>query len=317
MYETCLGQSQLLDILAAGRGNVCPTPQISLLRSHSSSWQIISLIPNTSEVLSELSQIGSVDSNRIFFQGSTQGVLPIGPNGVAGFNTMDHSVFDIADIRDSMRSYNYTLNLQGINVDISCEYADQSPIRFVYVDEGSPFTLSYNGTCPEGMDFLFAGGVRDVVVENSMNGVGFWACRAPLSSPSYFIHIRGRGHPERNSYLDTISNISCLASYRSAIYPTTYISSSHLFKANNSTSEGPAISFRGLIEGSLMNVLDVFRDSQNGNSNSVPETVLTYGARMLKLPIQGRHDGYLPLHAAMLKGMLEYGVSVPTILLLW
>jgi hypothetical protein len=55
--------------------------------------------------------------------------LPIGPNGVPAFNTLNASALNTN--AEAMISYNHTLDLQGFASDNSCKYdlPDQFPIN--------------------------------------------------------------------------------------------------------------------------------------------------------------------------------------------
>ncbi|KAJ2913317.1 hypothetical protein MD484_g7090, partial [Candolleomyces efflorescens] len=110
-FSTCLGETQMFDVLDSGRAHMLHT------------------IINKTET-SSLTQLGG--NGGIRFLGSAKGVLPIGPDGVLAFNTLVNTSNPLVDekVRRHMISYNYTLTHQGLESTVSCSYENTSPIRF-------------------------------------------------------------------------------------------------------------------------------------------------------------------------------------------
>ncbi|TFK18371.1 hypothetical protein FA15DRAFT_627956, partial [Coprinopsis marcescibilis] len=290
-YTSCLGQNQLLDVLAAGRGS------------------ILSLLSNNSESLN-LSQLGARDGLRIL--GPLRGILPIGPNGAPAFDTLQPSAFTNPDISAAMLSYNYTLDYQGLASNISCRFDTESPVVSGATNQDTNYVLQYNGTCPEGTDFMNQRRVVTFVVPNSNNSLVYWACKAtpdqtPL--PSYNLYLRGRVN-----YAETIGRITCSVNpVQPAIYPMSYQSTSHLFSTKERVSAASS-EHTGLIENALVALSGIIYESQNFQSNLVAESVFTFGIKSFNLPDRGLHEEYLPLWEAMLGGMLDYGVAYSRLL---
>ncbi|EAU93628.2 hypothetical protein CC1G_02858 [Coprinopsis cinerea okayama7 len=293
-YTTCLGQNQLLDVLASGRS------------------RMLSMSPNNTESLS-LNQLGAKDGMRLL--GPLRGILPMGPNGPPAFDRLDNSPWSPSrkDLADGMLSYNYTLNYQGLASNISCLFDPTTPIRIRANIAGESALISYNASCPDGIDFLSDSGVTDVVVPNSNNSFAFWACKAPSmdeSFPSYYLYFRGL-----RNYVDTMGNITCLLSpLQTSVFPTTYLSEGKLFTSPENATSAPSPVYDGLIEQSLVGLVGVAKDAQSYQSNLVHESVVTVGVKSFDLEPHGRQDRYLPLLAAMVQGMLEYEVTYSRLL---
>jgi hypothetical protein len=105
--------------------------------------QILEWISNNSQSLT-FSQLGNDDG--LHFLGSIRGVLPIGPNGVPAFNTLDPSPLSDTEKMAGMISYNYTLNHQGLDSSVSCSYQPESPISICAMGKLILLVLGYK--CP-------------------------------------------------------------------------------------------------------------------------------------------------------------------------
>lgn len=284
-YTSCLGQNQLLDILAAGRSS------------------LLSLEPNNTESLA-LNQLGA--KNGMHILGPLRGILPLGPDGVPAFDTLGPSAFTNNDTREGMLAYNYTLQYQGLSANITCGFDSVSPIVFsgFPAGEATPVAVIYNGDCPAGNNFLANADVVDVMVPRSFNNLHFWACRAPPSSgglPSYLLYLQGRG-----GYGESFGNITCqISPVQLATYPVSYQSETRLFRSGERTSPAPSFHL-DLIERALIGMSSVFKEAQNSQANLVMEAVITAGVKNFDLSAHDRDDGYLPLVGQMISGMLEY-----------
>jgi hypothetical protein len=262
--------------------------------------QILSLLSNNSESHT-LSQLGARDGLRIL--GPIRGVLPIGPNGVPAFDTLENSPFSDQKTRDGMLSYGYTLEQQGLTSKISCVYDTESPVRFWPLPDGTAFALQYNGTCDRKADVLTD--VVQFITPASYNELGFWACGSPSGAqdPSYFIYLRGR-----SNYAKSIGNITCTISpIRPATFPVTYQSQSRIFSVKESSSVS-STTYSRLIERMLVGLGGIVKESQNSEANLVAESVITFGVKSFRLHPYVQDQQYLRLYEAMIQGILEYEV---------
>jgi hypothetical protein len=239
------------------------------------------------------------------FLGPIRGVLPIGPNGVPAFNTLQRSPFDTNAA--AMISYNYTLDYQGFASNISCKYDTQSPIRFAPVTNNTLMVAS-NGTCDGLADVLTD--VKVFVTPNTNNTLTFWACKSVPTGgeqPTYYIYLRGR-----LNYATAIGNITCaLSPIQPAIFPVTYQSSPGIFSSQESKAMFPN-TFPGIIEKALIAVGGVVLEAQNVQANLVAESVITFGVKAFQLPPYEPNQQYLRLYEAMLQGIVEYEVCLTT-----
>ena len=271
--------------------------------SVSTSSQILSLLSNNSESHT-LSQLGARDGLRIL--GPMRGVLPIGPNGVPAFDTLENSPFSDQKIRDGMLSYDYTLEQQGLISNVSCVYDRESPVRFWSLPDGTRYAIQYNGTCDGKADVLTD--VVQFIIPNGNSTLGFWACGSPSNGaqdPSYFVYLRGR-----TNYEQSIGNITCTISpIKPATFQVTYQSQSRIFSVKESTSISPA-TYPRLIERTLVALGGIVQESQNTQSNLVAESVITFGVKSFSLPPYVKDQQYLKLYEAMIQGILEYEVCL-------
>ncbi|KAJ2926289.1 hypothetical protein H1R20_g10800, partial [Candolleomyces eurysporus] len=177
-FTTCLGENLILDVLDSGRA------------------KMIESLGITNET-SSLSQLGVEGGIR--FLGTAKGVLPIGPDGVPAFDSLQTQANPLIDpaVRRGIVSYNYTLDQQGLEINVSCYNDSTSPIRY-YPLESDPSrrVIASNGTCDP------AAGLEDVLINvvdhyrtlNVNNTLTYWACKQPPSQgsidPTYFVYLR-------------------------------------------------------------------------------------------------------------------------------
>jgi len=81
--------------------------------------QLLELHSNNSQSLT-FGQRGARDG--LHFLGSTRGVLPVGPDYILAFDTLRSSLLSNLKIKGVISSYNYTLDHQGLAVNVSCSY---------------------------------------------------------------------------------------------------------------------------------------------------------------------------------------------------
>jgi hypothetical protein len=266
--------------------------------------QILSLISNNTEALS-LSQLGAEDGLR--FLGPIRGVLPIGPNGVPAFNTLKPSVFEKNPA--GMISYNYTLDLQGFDSNITCKYENVSPIRFSAVTNNTRF-VAYNATCSDDGLADVLTNVTQFATPNTDNTLTSWSCKSAQTGngpdPTYYIYLRGRGQ----FYETEIGNITCaLSPIQPAVFPVMYQTSPGIFSSQEPTATFTN-TFPTLIERVLVALAGVIQEAQSTQSNLVAESVITFGVKAFRLPPYQQNDQYLRLYEAMIQGMIEYQVCL-------
>jgi hypothetical protein len=244
-------------------------------------------------------QLGRVDE--LHFLGSSRGVLPIGPNGVPGFDNVSASSFKDAVTAPDL-FYNYTLNLQGVFSNVTCAYTHNPasiPIRYPFTRPKDPLSLwQYNGTCPAGQDILSD---TTYVVPPSSNPLVFWACKT--GKDSYTLYIRGSG-----GYTTGIGNITCIvAPFQPALFPLTYTGQSGVFAVQNPVLISRSTSTE-LLTRAIKGLGDNIMESQNTQSNLLAESIVSFGVKFFELQPYVQNETYLRLFEAMIQGILDYEV---------
>ncbi|KDR68394.1 hypothetical protein GALMADRAFT_231359 [Galerina marginata CBS 339.88] len=288
-YTTCLGENQIVDVLESGRGN------------------ILSLLSENSQSLT-FSQLGAKDG--LQFLGPIRGVLPIGPDGVPAFDTLGPSPLSDRNIRARMLSYNYTLEHQGVSSNISCQYDTKTPVlNWPVVGDSTGSGLQFNGTCNGTADVLM--NVKTYTSVNSNHGLTFWACKSLMDAgqePTYFIYLRG------NVGYQPIGNINCTVSpIQPAVFPVTYQSKTGRFSLMKPVATF-ATTFSGYVEQGLVALGGLIAEGQNQQSNVVAESIITFGVKSFKLPVNEQNPEYLKLSEAMIQGILEYEATYTRLL---
>ncbi|KDQ53375.1 hypothetical protein JAAARDRAFT_61397 [Jaapia argillacea MUCL 33604] len=102
-FSQCLNLNQMVDILESGQTN------------------IRSSIPNNNHTAT-FDQLGGLQ-----FSTPIRGVLPNGPEGVPGFDTLSRSPLTDGAVNSAI-SFDYTINLQGVASNVTCAYTPDSPI---------------------------------------------------------------------------------------------------------------------------------------------------------------------------------------------
>ena len=267
--------------------------------------QILELVTNNSRGLI-FNQLGADDGPH--FVGSIRGVLPVGPNGLSAFNTLNPSPLSDPRILAEVSSYDYTLDQQGLAFNVSCSYQPTSPIQY---RASSPTVLQYNVSSCAGL------GGTNVSTNVSYSVLGantllYWACQAApndTEATSYSLYLRGI----RSSYEDNIGNMTCtVSSIQPAIFPVAYRSSKRSFSAGSPlpASESATLASPLLINYALIGLGAVIAEGQNSDSNLVAESVVTFGVQSFDLPPYARSDEYLRLYEQMIQGILEYEVCL-------
>ncbi|KAJ2936092.1 hypothetical protein H1R20_g999, partial [Candolleomyces eurysporus] len=293
-FTQCLGENQILDVLDSGRTNM-----LSVLGINNGT--------------SSLHQLGGKGGIR--FLGSPKGVLPIGPDDILAFKTLETRSNPFVDdaIRRRMVSYNYTLNQQGLESRVTCSYENSSPIKYRNISNiNTTRIISAFGTCDPGA------GLEDVledvpeyVMLDTPNTLTSWACKQtpqPGSQDStYFLYLRGRA-----KYATSIGNITCqISPLRARDYSVEYLSLPQYFtpEAIISVAAQPTTFYR-YIEGPLIGLGNIIWESQSWSTNVVAEAVFSLGAKNLNLSTLEQHPKYLSLFEKMIEGMLEYEVGL-------
>jgi hypothetical protein len=261
---------------------------------------MLSLHSNNTVSIS-FTQFGGVDGLHLL--GSLRGVLPIGPNGATTFDTVPASSF-----KDAMTApdlfYDYTLKLQGVFSNVTCAYTHNPasiPIRYP-PRPPDPLTLwQYSGTCPHGQDILSH---ATYAVPPSNNSLAFWACKT--GKDSYTLYISG--HSRSGGYTTGIGNITCsVAPFQPALFPLTYTGKSDVFAVQNHVFRSPN-THTELLTRAIRGLGDNIKESQNMQSNSLAESIISFGVKFFELQPYVQNEKYLRLYEAMIQGILDYEV---------
>ena len=247
-------------------------------------------------MLSKLTNASTVHNRLVgviglYFLGSSRGVLPIGPNGVAGFRM----ALDADLLSDP--SHTYTLDLQGVSSNVSCVYDTQTPINYSYP---FPLTYQYNGTCPPGQDFLLN---SSFFVPASNRTLGFWACQTSPSRNSYTMYLEGR-----KTYADTIGNITCnISPIQPAVFSVNYTGQLGAFTILEQISASPNTS-SDLVVSAMLGLGDTIWRAQSVAGNLVADSALNFGIQSLGLAPNSQNPTYLRIFEALIQGILDYEV---------
>ena len=249
------------------------------------------------------SQLG--DHDRLRFLGSIRGVLPIGPNTVTAFDTLKLSPLSNQEIKGGIISYNYTLNHQGLALNVSCSYGPACIIVVGALIPNSSVALQYNANCTAlgGTEIL-----ADATPFRSDNGNStliYWPCQtAPngTQAPSYSIYMCGR-----NYYKTPIGNITCTVSSQTAIFPVTYESTTSIFSAHEPSAPSP-IAVSAIIADLLVGLGGIISAGQSFQANLIAESVITLAVKFFGLEPYQPSPQYLRLFERMIQGALEYEV---------
>jgi len=233
-------------------------------------------------------------------------VLPIGLNGVPAFNTLAPSPFSKPEkIVAGMISYDYTLNHQGLQSNVSCSYAPTRPFVFEGLDPGYNLAIQYSASCASlgGAEVLTNVSAFRSVYSN--NTLVYWACQSVVNGApvaSYTVYLTGLNH-----YAPTIGNIVCTVKpMQAAIYPVTYQSTERIFTIAEPTTAAP-IAVSTLINNALLGLGEIISEGQNFEANLVAESVFTFGVKSFGVLPQ-QNPLYLQLFERMIQGILEYEV---------
>lgn len=231
--------------------------------------------------------------------------MPLGPNGVPSFDTLQPSPFSDPVVRAAMLSYNYTLDHQGLKSNISCVYDTQSPIQLQAAIPNSSVVLAYSSSCDGSAQVMQ--NVTFLPAINSNNTLTYWACQSPPNStktPEYFVYLRGL-----NFYEKAIGNITCnISPIQPGIFPATYHSLPGVFSLTDSNITSP-LAFSGLLEQSLTALGAIISEGQGWQANEVAESVITFGVKSFGLEPYVPTPEYLRLYEAMIQGVIDYEVG--------
>jgi hypothetical protein len=253
---------------------------------------MFSLLPNNPQIIA-FSQLGGLR-----FSAPMSGVLPLGPNGVPGFDTLHSSPLSDAKAKSAMISYNYTLENQGFTSNVSCVYDNESPVFFENSLEDSP--VDYKGSCNGPGQINFFQDSRLVDDYTTVNAdLTFWACK---NETSYSLYLRG------SLYYEWLGNITCTVSpIQPAIFPVTYESVPGIFSLNKEIATSPT-TYSGIIDRAVVTLGNVVREAAGSVSNTVADSVFTFGAKFFDLPPNVNTPESLVLFATMIQGILDYEV---------
>jgi len=233
--------------------------------------------------------------------------LPIGPDGVPAFDTLEPSPLSNSEIKGGIISYNYTLDHQGFAADVSCSYEPICNVAVTALVPNSSVALEYNASCAS------LGGTEISPVPtpfrstNANSSLLYWPCQSLSNEtqiPSYSIYMCGR-----NFYQTQIGNITCTVSPQTAIFPVKFQSTSGIFSPREPRAFSP-IAVSTIINDLLVGLGAVIADSQNFQANPVAESVITFAVKSFKLPPYEPSPQYLRLFERMIQGILEYEVCL-------
>jgi hypothetical protein len=235
--------------------------------------------------------------------------LPIGPNGVPAFNTLQRSPLSDPKIMAGVVSYDYALKHQGLTSNVSCSYSSGRALRYTSLDPPNypVFAVSYNASCFDQHELeVLPPGVGSYKSAWGNNTMAYWACQSATNADSYSIYLSGNVN-----YLQTIGNITCSVNpIQTAIYPVTYNSTTNILTVGQPTPESHAdITFPNLLPYALNALGEVVSEGQNFEANLVAESVLTFAYKFFNVSLHANlSTEYLWLFERMIQGILEYEV---------
>jgi hypothetical protein len=261
--------------------------------------QILSSLPDTNVSIT-YTQLGAPGG--LHFVGSITGLLPIGPNGIPAFNTLDppsNAYFSDAALA-LPPTYDYTLDLQGVSNNVTCAHTPESPITFALVN-GSNDMYQYQAPCPPGQPDLLANPTYFIPLSN--NTLSSWTCQT--AENSYTVYLKGSTH-----YSTSIGNITCnISSIQPTVFPVKYTGQSGIFVAQPpipySQSPNPVAQLGLQMVKSVGNVI---WEAQSTTSNLVAESIITLGVKAFKEDPYASDERYLKLYESMIEGILDYEV---------
>ena len=227
-----------------------------------------------------------------------RGVLPTGPNGLDGLDTLQPFPLSNPQTKASILSYNYTLDHQGLASNITCIYDKSSPIRFQAVANNTRL-VAYNGSCDGLADVLT--NVIQLLAPNFDKTLTFWACKSVPNGeedPAYYIYLRGRVY-----YADAIGNITCTIFPKPAVFPVTYQSNKQIFSSKEPIQTSRS-TFSGFIDKAVIGMAGIVEEAQGLQNNLVAESIISFGVQSFKLPPYLQNEQYLRLYEAMIQGIL-------------
>ena len=211
-----------------------------------------------------------------------------------------------------VQSYNYTLDHQGITVEVSCQYTQTSPIEFFGSEQYSTQYLIYSVPCAAlGQTDVFINTPNITIPGDTLSSIMYWACRDATQPGTYYIYLRG-------IYLasNSIGNITCTVSQlQPATYSVMYESNKGIFTTTPLTP-GPAGSASSAFTSPVMSYtlhgLGNFMWGQNSHTtNLLIESIIAFAVKDFdQWPPNRPSDTYLQLYGLMFKGVVEYLVCV-------
>ncbi|KAJ2921295.1 hypothetical protein H1R20_g15801, partial [Candolleomyces eurysporus] len=282
---TCISEAQMMDAFSAGRNNGLT---LSLNENPA-------LIPRQVTVDEPVQVLGSI-----------RGILPIGPIGFRGF--------DLDQWTDSplQNAYIYTLNQQGLDINIRCAQSDDSPIRYQAISNiNTTRIIATSGVCDagQGLENAIPSSFINYPTLNTHYTLTFWACKntshtVDSEGPAFYLYFRGR-----MSYADSIGNITCaLSSFRSSDYAVTYHSSGRYFSAERAVATQTA---RETHPPFLTDIVTQFGtlvwNSQTWSGHPLEASLSELGVKLFDLsPFSKPDDRRLRLLEAISQGLLEF-----------
>ena len=257
-------------------------------------------LTNNAETLT-LVQLGN--KTGLHFQGSVQGILPLGPNGVPPRN--GSSPLSNPEVAAGVISYDYNLNQQGLKSNVNCSYAPTHPFHGAYFPPNSstPLAIAYHVNCTDqGKTDLINVPVLQSPWTNKT--LVYWACQDKIPTASYTIYLAGVFE-----YESWVGNITCVVNpIQSTMYSVMYRSTEDVFSAMEANFPSSPITLSTIINKALAQLGQLISDSQNYDDNIFAETIIDLGIKSFGSPADMPPAQYLSLYEQMIQGIIEYEV---------
>ena len=241
----------------------------------------------------------------LHFLGSTRGVLPVGPDYIPAFDTLKSSLLSNLKIKEVISSYNYTLNHQGLAVNVSCSYDPICNVAVTALVLNSSVALQYQANCTQFGGSEVSADATPFRSDNSNSSLVYWPCQSARDGtqvPSHSIYMCGR-----NFYQTPIGNITCTVSTQTAIFPVMYRSTTGIFSTHEPRAFSP-IAVSTIINDPLVGLGNIISGSQNSRANAIAEQVINFAFTFFGLSPYEPSPQIWRLFERMIQGMLEYEV---------
>ncbi|KZS96872.1 hypothetical protein SISNIDRAFT_482652 [Sistotremastrum niveocremeum HHB9708] len=278
--STCWSSGKRLEIMTAGR----------------SASQIVK------EFKQQLDQLGSPSLQEVVeiyemggstFYGSTGGAVPQGPASDKHLDTT----------QSYSRQANSSLDQQGIDISVSCQYINESPMT-AFLDQSSSM-VNVTGYCPDGQGQTW-------LLPNSSFIVASLDCPESVSTPNLESHLLYFSNYGTGGSYEIIGNISCEVNGSITTGHLDYNSPPSAFSWNSDGSvETRDQSFR-VLENSMDALIYVLETSQSEDGNLFIDAINSIYVPfvMNQTLVTGAPQlSFLSMLETMTRGVLEYEAS--------